>query len=206
MSGRFITFEGIEGVGKTTQVPIVAAALRARGIDVVATREPGGTRLGEGIRTLLLDRSLPPMADMTELLLVFAARAEHVETVIRPALAAGRWVVCDRFTDASYAYQGGGRGLADESIATLEHLVQGGLAPDLTLLFDAPVDIALGRAQSRGAGDRFEAERAEFFTRVRDAYLARAAAAPQRFIVVDACRDAAAVSATLRDLFARWPA
>lgn len=207
MKGRFITLEGIEGVGKTTQLAEVAAALRARGLEVVETREPGGTALGEGIRALLLDKALPAMAPLTELLLVFAARAEHLEKVIRPALAAGRWVVCDRFTDATYAYQGGGRGLPQASIATLEALVQRGLEPDLSLLFDAPVEIALGRAKSRGGDDdRFEAERAEFFARVREAYRERARAAPARFRIVDATRDAAAIGAELRALLASLPA
>ncbi|HMM76886.1 MAG TPA: dTMP kinase [Gammaproteobacteria bacterium] len=206
MKGRFITLEGIEGVGKTTQLAEVAAALRARGLEVVETREPGGTALGEGIRALLLDKALPAMAPLTELLLVFAARAEHVEKVIRPALAAGRWVVCDRFTDATYAYQGGGRGLPQASIATLEALVQRGLEPDLSLLFDAPVEIALGRAKSRGGDDRFEAERAEFFARVREAYRERARAAPARFRIIDATRDAAAIGAELRALLASLPA
>ncbi len=206
MKGRFITLEGIEGVGKTTQLAEVAAALRARGLEVVETREPGGTALGEGIRALLLDKALPAMAPLTELLLVFAARAEHVEKVIRPALAAGRWVVCDRFTDATYAYQGGGRGLPQASIATLEALVQRGLEPDLSLLFDAPVEIALGRAKSRGGDDRFEAERTEFFARVREAYRERARAAPARFRIVDATRDAAAIGAARRALLASLPA
>lgn len=206
MTGRFITLEGIEGVGKTTQLPVVAAALRARGLEVVETREPGGTALGDGIRALLLDSSLPAMDAVSELLLVFAARAEHLEKRIRPALAAGAWVVCDRYTDATYAYQGGGRGLPQAAIATLETLVQRGLEPDLTLLFDAPLDVALGRAKARGESDRFETERAEFFRRVRDAYLARARAAPHRFRLVDAARDAATVSAELRELLARLPA
>lgn len=206
MTGRFITLEGIEGVGKTTQAPVVTAALRARGLEVVATREPGGTALGEGIRALLLDRTLPAMDLCTELLLVFAARAEHLDKVIRPALAAGHWVVCDRFTDATYAYQGGGRGLPETSIAALEQLVQRGLEPDLTLLFDAPVELALARAKSRGEGDRFESERAEFFTRVRQAYLERAQAAPARFRVVDATRDAASISHELHSLLAALPA
>ncbi len=206
MTGRFITLEGIEGVGKTTQLPVVAAALRARGLEVVETREPGGTALGDGIRALLLDSSLPAMDAVSELLLVFAARAEHLEKRIRPALAAGAWVVCDRYTDATYAYQGGGRGLPQATIATLETLVQRGLEPDLTLLFDAPLDVALGRAKARGESDRFETERAEFFRRVRDAYLARARAAPHRFRLVDAARDAATVSAELRELLARLPA
>lgn len=204
MTGRFITLEGIEGVGKTTQIPVVAAALRARGLEVVETREPGGTALGEGIRALLLDRALPAMDLMSELLLVFAARAEHLAQVIRPALAAGRWVVCDRYTDATYAYQGGGRGLPWASIEGLERLVQRGLEPDLTLLFDAPVELALGRAQARGEGDRFEVERAEFFTRVRAAYLDRMRAAPARFRRIDATRDAASVSAELRELLADY--
>jgi len=206
VTGRFITLEGIEGVGKTTQLPVVAAALRARGLEVVETREPGGTALGDGIRALLLDSSLPAMDAVSELLLVFAARAEHLEKRIRPALAAGAWVVCDRYTDATYAYQGGGRGLPQATIATLETLVQRGLEPDLTLLFDAPLDVALGRAKARGESDRFETERAEFFRRVRDAYLARARAAPHRFRLVDAARDAATVSAELRELLARLPA
>lgn len=206
MTGRFITLEGIEGVGKTTQASVVVDTLRARGIDVVQTREPGGTALGEGIRALLLDKTLPAMAPTTELLLVFAARAEHLDKVIRPALAAGRWVVCDRFTDATYAYQGGGRGLPLATIATLETLVQQALQPDLTLLFDAPVDLALGRARARGEGDRFEAERAEFFGRVRAAYLDRARAAPARFRLIDAAQDLERVAATLRELLARWPA
>lgn len=198
MSGRFITLEGIEGVGKTSQVGVVADALRAEGHAVVVTREPGGTALGERVRAVLLDKTLPAMAAMTELLLVFAARAEHLDKVIRPALAAGQWVVCDRFTDATYAYQGGGRGLSQAHIERLEALVQDGLQPDLTLLLDAPVEVALGRARARGEGDRFESERAEFFTRIRDAYLARAAAAPQRFRVVDATPAFDTVSAALR--------
>ena len=200
MTARFITLEGIEGVGKTTQAGVVADALRALGHDVLLTREPGGTALGERVRAVLLDKTLPAMAPMTELLLVFAARAEHLDKVILPALAAGRWVVCDRFTDATYAYQGGGRGLPMRHIERLEALVQDGLQPDMTLLFDAPLDLALGRAKSRGEGDRFEAERAEFFARIRDAYLARAAAAPSRFHLIDASPDADTVSTRLRQL------
>jgi dTMP kinase len=198
MSGRFITLEGIEGVGKTTQVGAVAEALRAAGHAVVVTREPGGTALGERVRAVLLDRALPAMASMTELLLVFAARAEHLDKVIRPALAAGQWVVCDRFTDATYAYQGGGRGLSQAHIERLEILVQDGLQPDLTLLLDAPVEVALGRARARGEGDRFETERAEFFARIRDTYLARAAADPGRFRLIDASPAPEMVSAALR--------
>ncbi len=200
MSARFITLEGIEGVGKTTQASVVADELRALGHDVLLTREPGGSALGERVRAVLLDKTLPAMAPMTELLLVFAARAEHLDKVIRPALAAGRWVICDRFTDATYAYQGGGRGLPLNAIEQLEALVQAGLQPDLTLLFDAPVAIALSRARARGEGDRFEAERVEFFARIRDTYLARAGAAPLRVRILDASPDVDSVSAQLRRL------
>lgn len=200
MSGRFVTLEGIEGVGKSTQCAVVAEELRALGHPVVLTREPGGTALGEGIRALLLDKSLPPMGAMAELLLIFAARAEHLEKVIRPALAAGQWVVCDRFTDATYAYQGGGRGLSVSGIECLESLVQGVLRPDLTLLLDAPVDVALGRARSRGASDRFESERAEFFGRIRDVYLQRARTDAGRFRIVDATPAVDVVSETLRQI------
>lgn len=198
MSGRFVTLEGIEGVGKSTQCAVVAEELRALGHPVVLTREPGGTALGEGIRALLLDESLPPMSSMAELLLIFAARAEHLEKVIRPALAAGQWVVCDRFTDATYAYQGGGRGLSVSGIETLESLVQGVLRPDLTLLLDSPVDLALTRARSRGTGDRFESERTDFFGRIRDAYLHRARTEAGRFRVVDASPAIDVVSDALR--------
>ncbi len=198
MSGRFVTLEGIEGVGKSTQCAVVAEELRALGHPVVLTREPGGTALGEGIRALLLDKSLPPMGSMAELLLIFAARAEHLDKVIRPALAAGQWVVCDRFTDATYAYQGGGRGLSVSGIETLESLVQGVLRPDLTLLLDAPVDLALARARSRGASDRFESERTDFFGRIREAYLNRARTEAGRFRVVDATPALDVVSEALR--------
>ncbi len=183
---RFLTLEGIEGVGKSTQLARLAAALAARGIDAEVTREPGGTPLAEKIRGMLLDHgeeSLPPAA---ELLLMFAARALHLGNRIEPALAAGRWVLCDRFTDATYAYQGGGRRLDVGAIGALENLVQGSRRPDLTLLLDMPVADALLRARRRGGADRFESERAEFFERVRRVYLARAAAEPWRFAVIDA--------------------
>lgn len=204
MSGRFVTLEGIEGVGKSTQCAVVAAALEGLGHTVVVTREPGGTALGEGIRGLLLDRDLPAMDPMTELLLIFAARAEHLEKLVRPALAAGQWVVCDRFTDATYAYQGGGRGLSLSAIESLESLVQGVLRPDLTLLLDAPVELALARAKARGESDRFEAERVEFFARTRAAYLRRATLEPARMRVVDAARPLDEVSADLRRLLAEF--
>jgi dTMP kinase len=187
--GRFLTLEGIEGVGKTTQVSQVSAVLTRSGINHVVTREPGGTPLAEQIRQLVLRETTEPVPPTAELLMMFAARAVHLANHIEPNLAAGRWVVCDRFTDATYAYQGGGRALNMESIRQLENIVQGSLRPDLTLLLDAPVEQALRRAQQRNVGvaqDRFEAERAEFFERVAAVYRDRAAAEPQRFAVIDA--------------------
>lgn len=186
--GRFITLEGGEGVGKSTNLAFVARLLEAAGHDVLQTREPGGTPLAERVRDLIVSparESVPPMA---ELLLIFAARALHIENCIRPALAAGRWVLCDRFTDASYAYQGAARGLGEGPVSWLEARVQGELRPDLTLLLDADPAIGLARAGARGAADRFEQERLEFFARVRAGYLARAAAEPGRFRVIDAAR------------------
>jgi dTMP kinase len=179
--GRFITFEGIDGAGKSTQLEVAAAALRARGLDVLVTREPGGTPLGEQLRALILATAMTPQA---ETLLLFAARAEHVAQVIRPALAAGRWVLCDRFTDATYAYQAGGRGIATERIAALEQWVHGELQPDLTLLFDVPPDVAAQRLARARAADRFETEDLAFFGAVRAHYLQRAAASA-RFRVLD---------------------
>ncbi|MCB1745658.1 MAG: dTMP kinase [Gammaproteobacteria bacterium] len=196
-SAHFITFEGIEGVGKTTAVSHVVARLRAQGHPVVATREPGGTPLGERIRDLLLDPGTTDMVPVTELLLMFAARAQHVGEVIDPALARGDWVVCDRFTDATYAYQGGGRGLDSTLIAQAEAMVHPTLQPHLTLLLDAPVTLALGRARARGAADRFERERVEFFERVRVQYLERARRFPRRFAVIDATRPLAEVQSSI---------
>jgi dTMP kinase len=187
--GRFLTFEGIEGVGKTTQVARLGEALSARGIAHTVTREPGGTPLAERIRDLVLNERAENLPDTAELLLMFAARSVHLRNLIEPALAEGRWVICDRFTDATYAYQGGGRGLAAAGIATLESLVQGARRPDLTLLLDLPVRAGLERAQRRGASqpqDRFEAQRVDFFERVRAAYLERAAADPGRIAIIDA--------------------
>jgi dTMP kinase len=198
--GRFLTIEGIEGVGKTTQVARLSEALSGRGIAHVVTREPGGTPLAERIREIVLksgDELLPPTA---ELLLMFAARAVHLTNHIEPELRAGRWVVCDRFTDATYAYQGGGRRLGEDNIRQLEAMVQGARRPDLTVLLDAPVEQALGRARQRNAGavtDRFESERAEFFERVRDAYRARAAAEPHRIAAIDASQSADRVAAQI---------
>jgi dTMP kinase len=206
-AARFVTLEGIEGVGKTTQVARLSAALSSRGIAHVVTREPGGTPLAEIIRGVVLtarEEKLPPAA---ELLLMFAARAVHLANHIEPNLGAGRWVICDRFTDATYAYQGGGRQLSAEPIRTLETMVQGSRRPDLTFLLDAPVAHALARAAARNAGtvsDRFERERAEFFERVRDAYRARAAADPARIAIIDATQAIDAVCAhMLAELKAR---
>ncbi|MEE4462916.1 dTMP kinase [Azotobacter chroococcum] len=200
MSGLFITLEGPEGAGKTTNRDYLAAGLRAAGCEVVLTREPGGTPLAERIRELLLAPSSEPMAVDTELLLVFAARAQHLAEVIRPALAHGAVVLCDRFTDASYAYQGGGRGVPEARIATLENFVQGDLRPDLTLVFDLPVEVGLARAAARGRLDRFELEGRAFFEAVRQAYLRRAAGDPARYRVVDAGRPLAEVQRSLDDL------
>ena len=184
MRGRFITFEGIDGAGKSTHHRWMVDFLRSRGYDVVSTREPGGTPLGEKLRGLLLSESM----DLeTEAMLMFAARREHIVRVIEPALAAGRWVVSDRFTDASFAYQGGGRGLAKVKLRQLETWVQGDLQPDLTFLFDLDVATATKRLQATGqAADRFESEKADFFERVRLAYLDRAKEFPRRFHVIDA--------------------
>jgi len=197
VTGLFITLEGPEGAGKSTNREYLAERLREQGIDVLLTRQPGGTPLAERIRELLLDPSDEPMAADTELLLVFAARAQHLQQVIRPALAKGSVVLCDRFTDATYAYQGGGRGLSIERIAQLEQFVQGELRPDLTLIFDLPVEIGLARAAARGRLDRFEQEGRGFFEAVRQAYLQRAEQAPQRYRVLDAGQTLAQVQADI---------
>jgi dTMP kinase len=202
-SGRFITVEGIEGVGKSTQVARISKALTDRGVEHVVTREPGGTPLAERIREIVLTAREEVLPDAAELLLMFAARAVHLENLIEPNLRAGRWVLCDRFTDATYAYQGAGRGLGADPIRQLENMVQGLRRPDLTLLLDAPVELALERARKRNAGaerDRFERERAEFFDRVRSAYLARAAAEPRRIIIVDADQPAEQVGERILEL------
>ena len=195
--GEFITLEGIEGVGKSTAVSTVAAVMRSLGRKIVLTREPGGTPICEDIRRLLLAPESAAMSSTTELLLMFAARAQHLAELIEPALANGHCVICDRFSDASYAYQGGGRELDDNLIAQAEAIVHPHLQPQLTLLLDAPPEIALARAQARGASDRFELERVEFFERVRASYLTRAARYPQRFCVIDAARNVHDVGASL---------
>ena len=198
MTGRFITIEGTEGAGKSSNIGFVQAILEAAGKTVVLTREPGGTPLGEAIRDLLLDHRGDGMAADTELLLMFAARAEHIAHRIRPALYQGQWVLCDRFTDATYAYQGGGRGIDTERIAALEHWVQGNLRPDLTIFLDVPVDVGLARARRRSSPDRFEREERAFHEAVRVAYLRIAAREPARVQVVDATQPLARVQAGLR--------
>ena len=202
MEGKFITLEGIDGVGKSTQMACIGRLLEEAGIDHIATREPGGTPLAEEVRRLLLEVRAEPVASLAELLLVFAARAQHLEERIRPALEAGVWVVSERFTDATYAYQGAARGLSQGVIGQLESLVQGALQPHLTLYLDAPLATAAKRMGDR-AGDRFEREGAAFFRRVREGYLSRAKL-HARMVVVDAARPvsevSAAVSAALRPL------
>ncbi len=197
MRGRFITLEGGEGAGKSSNLEHIYRRLSSAGRDVIQTREPGGTPLGETLRGLLLDRGQSAMADDTELLLMFAARAQHLAELIRPALARGQWVLCDRFTDATYAYQGGGRGIDGERIRLLEQWVQRELRPDLTLLLDLPVEQGLQRAGERSAPDRFEQEQAEFFQRVRSAYRERARLEPERFRIIDASQPLAAVQAQI---------
>ena len=184
--GFFITFEGVEGAGKTTNIDYIAEKIKASGQDILLTREPGGTTLGEAIRGLLISKELPEMHRDTELLLIFAARAEHVQKVIIPALNEGKWVLCDRFTDASYAYQGAGRGIDSRKIQQLESLVQDKLRPDMTFLFDLDADIGLSRAQSRGDTDRFEQQHIDFFNRVRKQYLAMAESEPSRYTIINA--------------------
>lgn len=187
MSGRFIVLEGGEGAGKSSNLDYLQRLLEGRGLRVLRTREPGGTPLGEAVRGLLLDPAFAGMEARSELLLMFAARAQHVAQVIRPALDEGVWVISDRFTSSSYAYQGGGRGLPNEAIAWLEAFVQDELRPDLTLLLDTPVEVGLARMRSRGEPeDRIEREGRPFFERVRAAFLAQAEAAPGRFAVIDA--------------------
>lgn len=199
--GRFITFEGTEGVGKSTQLATAAASLRAAGINVLVTREPGGTPMAEAIRELLLAPRDEPVHELTELLLMFAARAQHLHTRILPALTAGQWVLCDRFTDATFAYQGGGRGAPAESIELLESLVQGELRPDHVVLLDAPVETGIARARKRGELDRFEQETVKFFARIRATYLQRAHRDPQRYHIVDADQPLAQVSAEVKRVF-----
>jgi dTMP kinase len=205
LAGRFITFEGGEGVGKTTQLARTAAWLHDRGVEVVQTREPGGTPRAERLRSVLLDRDDEPMPESCELLLMFAARATHLANLVQPAIDRGAWVLCDRFTDATYAYQGGGRGVPQRDIDALVHIVHPALQPDLTILLDAPVATGLERAHARNGDDgpdRFESERREFFERVRSAYLERARREPKRFRVVDATGTVENVERAIRESLA----
>lgn len=204
MLGRFITLEGSEGSGKSTNLALIHQQLQAAGLDVVLTREPGGTPLAERIRDLLLDHRNTAMHSDTELLLMFAARAQHINEVILPALERGQWVLCDRFTDATYAYQGAGRGIDEGRIAQLEQWVQGDLRPDLTFFLDLPVEIGLARAGERAELDRFEREQIDFFERVRQGYLAQAARHPQRYRLVDASQPLEQVQAQLAGQIATY--
>ena len=196
---KFITFEGVDGAGKSTHIAWFADTLRQRGIDVLLTREPGGTPLGEALREILLHQ---PMHPETEALLMFAARREHVEQVIKPALQRGTWVISDRFSDASFAYQGGGRGVPVEKLEQLERWVHADLQPDLTLLFDIPVEVARQRLSNNVTLDRFELEQSEFFDKVRNAYLARSQKNPARFAVIRAEKSPAEVKASLEKIVA----
>ena len=194
---KFITFEGVDGAGKSTHLAWFADALRQRGPDVIVTREPGGTPLGEQLREILLNQ---PMSIGTEALLMFAARLEHIEQVIKPALHAGKWVVSDRFSDASFAYQGGGRGLDWGKLSQLEQWVHPDLQPDLTLFFDVPVEIARQRLTNNASLDRFEQEQADFFERVRAGYHRRVSQNPQRYIVIDAAQSLDIIKQKLEEI------
>lgn len=198
---RFITLEGMDGAGKSTHLAWLENHLRQRGLEVLVTREPGGTPLGEKLRELLLNE---PMHPETEALMMFAARREHLHQVIWPALAKGTWVISDRFTDASFAYQGGGRGLDEERLRQLERWVQGDFQPDLTLLFDVPVEVSRARLANNATLDRFEQEKNDFFSRVRDAYLRRARAFPERIRVVDSSLPLEDIQGELATLLALW--
>lgn len=201
MRGRFITFEGIDGAGKSTQIDVIEETLRARGLEVIRTREPGGTPLGEVIRKELLTVSMDPS---TETLLFFASRAEHIAKVIRPAIERGAWVLSDRFTDATYAYQVGGRGFPAYKVEELERWTQGDLQPDRTVLFDIEPEVAAERVARARNLDRFEKENLDFFKRVRQAYLTRANQSPNRFLIVNSMQDKDTVSAILRKEFSTW--
>ena len=198
--GKFITVEGSEGVGKSTNLQFISDYLQSCGKTVVMTREPGGTPVAEQIRAVLLESAQGSMTDHSELLLMFAARADHLEQVIRPALERGDWVLCDRFIDATYAYQGGGRGMSDRDIAVLEGFILQGLEPDLTILLDAAPEISAARRDARGISDRFEVEEAAFFARVREKYQQRAACYPARIALIDASGSLEEVQTALRTI------
>lgn len=201
MRGRFITFEGIDGAGKSTQIDVIETTLKARGFEVIRTREPGGTPLGEVIRKELLSVSMDPA---TETLLFFASRAEHIAQIIKPALNRGAWVLSDRFTDATYAYQVGGRGFPAHKVEELERWTQGDLQPDRTVLFDIDPKVAAQRVAQARSMDRFEKESLDFFTRVRNAYLTRAKESPERFLIVNSMQNKESVSEILRKEFSTW--
>ncbi|MFT4826193.1 MAG: dTMP kinase [Halioglobus sp.] len=198
--GLFITVEGGEGVGKSTNIAFLEEQLKGHGVDLIVTREPGGTPLAENIRKLLLQVDTESIAEITELLLMFAARAQHIQQLIEPALASGQWVLCDRFTDATYAYQGGGRQISSRKIQQLEQLVQGELRPDYTLLLDAPVEVGMERARGRGELDRFEREKLDFFERVRRTYLKLAQESSGRYRVLDASQSLDDVQGQLNEV------
>lgn len=198
--GLFVTLEGVEGAGKSTLMSYVAEIFSNAGREVIQTREPGGTKTGEQIRAILLDSKNTGVTDDTELLLMFAARAQHINEVIKPALASGKVVICDRFTDASYAYQGGGRGIALSRIEALENWVQQGLKPDLTILFDLDVETGLRRAGKRSEADRFEQEEISFFERIRACYLERAENEPERFRIIDSSQSFDNVKQQIQDI------
>jgi dTMP kinase len=204
MYGKFITIEGIEGVGKSTATQFLSAWLTQAGIKHIVTREPGGTPIAEAIRQILLAQHAETMYQDTELLLMFASRAQHLANLIKPALASGTWVLCDRFTDASYAYQGGGRGIVSDRIAVLEQWVQGSLQPDLTILLTAPVSLALARLKGRKPPDRFEEEHEAFFQQVAAAYFARSKQFPGRYRVVDASLALDEVQAQLTQVMQQY--
>ncbi len=197
MRGKFITLEGMDGAGKSTHIPNIIALLKARGFEVVSTREPGGTSLGEHLRELLLHESMDPE---TETLLMFAARREHIAQVIEPALARGAYVLSDRFTDATFAYQSAGKGVQSSKIRALEAWVQEGLQPDLTLLFDVPVSVSVERLASARAPDKFECESQDFFEKIRTSYLERASEYPDRFQIIDANRPLADVESSVKEV------
>lgn len=199
MSAKFITLEGMDGAGKSTHIPSIIEMLKARGREVVSTREPGGTPLGERLRELLLHEA---MHAETETLLMFAARREHIANVIAPALQRGAYVLSDRFTDATFAYQSGAKGVSANKVEILEQLVQEDLQPDITLLFDVPVEVSIARLAGARSPDKFERESADFFTRIRNAYLERARKNPQRFRVIDGSKSLEEVSKAVKDIVA----
>jgi dTMP kinase len=201
--GQFISIEGIEGVGKSSNISAIAKCLKSAEIEFLITREPGGTPVAENIRTLLKDRNNESIPEVAELLMMFSARSLNVRNVILPALKSGKWVICDRFTDSSRAYQGGGRGLSMEMVDDLANWVHGDVNPDLTILLDAPVDVGMTRISDRGQPDRIESEKHGFFERVRECYLNLAKREPKRFVVIDANRDLSEVQDDIREIIQR---